>query len=206
MIRVNLLKADAKEGEKRAVVPEAEGKEVKKKKGPNTNLIILAAIVILGGLALIQKRALDRERVLLRAATDEQGALAPVIAKLDEVEQRKIQLELKVGLIQSLRQQQSLPIRVLESLSSCLPDWVWLTEVTYRNRSVDIKGRAISNVQISDFMDALQKTGLYEAINLANSQQQVIGTDAVVNFSLIAVLPPMDTGPAGGQSPGRQQP
>lgn len=206
MIRVNLLKTDAAGGEKKAVVPEAEGKEVKKKKGPNTNLLILGAIVILGGLALIQKRALDRERVLLRAATDEQGTLAPVISKLDEVEQRKVQLELKVGLIQSLRQQQSLPVRVLESLSSCLPDWVWLTEVTYRSRSVDIKGRAISNVQISDFMDALQKTGLFEAINLGNSQQQVIGTDAVVNFSLTALLPPTELAPAAGQAPRRQQP
>jgi len=206
MIRVNLLKADKKEGEKKAVLPEAEGKEVKKKKGPNVNLIILGAIVIVGGLALIQKRALDREKILLRVATEEQATLAPVIAKLAEVEQRKTFLELKVGLIQSLRQQQPIPVRVLEAMSASLPDWVWLTETTFRNRILEIKGRALSNVQISDYMDALQKTSIFDTINLMGSQAQTVGSESFLNFTLNALLPPAEPAAPAGAAPRKQRP
>ncbi|MBM3294006.1 MAG: PilN domain-containing protein [Candidatus Aminicenantes bacterium] len=208
MIRVNLLKAaDKKEVDRKVLGPEAEGQAVKKKKGPNTNLIILGAIVAVGGLALLQKRALDRERLLLRMAKDEQATLAPVIAKLAEVEQSKTFLELKVGLIQSLRQQQPTPVRVLEALSACLPEWVWLTEATFRNRILEVKGRALSNVLISDFMDALQKSSLFDTVNLMNSQQQTIGNDSFVNFTLNALLPPAPAVTAGpGTAPRKPQP
>jgi type IV pilus assembly protein PilN len=205
MIRVNLLKVEKKEAGKKAILPEAEGKEVKKK-GPNVNLIILGAIVILGGLALIQKRAIDRETILHKIAEEEQATLAPVIAKLAEVEQSKIVLEKKVGLIQSLRMQQPVPVHILEELSKCLPDWVWLNEAVLRNRVLDVKGRALSNVQISDYMDALQKTGLFDSVGLRDSQQRTSGADTYVEFALNATLPPPEPASPAGPAPKRQTP
>lgn len=205
MIRVNLLKADKREHERRALTPEAEHKEAKKK-GPNTNLIILGAIVALAGLALLQKRALDRESALRAAAQDEQAALAPVIAKLAEVEQSKTFLEKKVSFIQFLRMQQAQPVLILEEMSKCLPDWVWLSEATLRNRLLEIKGRALSNVQISDYMDGLMKTSLFEAVNLVSSQQRATGPNTYLEFTINATFPPIEPTSSTTPEPGRKRP
>jgi Tfp pilus assembly protein PilN len=205
MIRVNLLKSEKKEIEKEGLPPEDEGKRAKRK-APNPNLIILLAIVLVGTLAFLQKRAMDRERGLRAAALEAQATLAPVIATLDEVAQSKIVLEKKVSLIQSLRLQQAFPVRALEELSRCLPDWVWLTEATLRNRILEIKGRALSNVQISDYMDALQKTGLFESVGLNSSQQHAQGANVYLEFTLNAVPPPPPAADKAGAAPGRQRP
>jgi Tfp pilus assembly protein PilN len=205
MIRVNLLKSEKKEVERKAYPTEGEGKETKKK-GSTAGLLVLFVIVLVAALALFQKRALDRENVLRAQALDAQAALAPVIATLADVEQSKTILEKKVALIQSVRLQQALPLRILEEIGKCLPDWVWLGEATLRNRLLEIKGRALSNVQISDYMDALQKTGLFESVGLVSSQQRVMPSNTVVEFTLNANFPSVPEPTPEGGAAGRKRP
>jgi Tfp pilus assembly protein PilN len=189
MIRINLLKSEAKTVEKKSVSAAAEPKADKSKKNNLVNLIVFLAIVVVGALGLLQKKALDTEKSLLSAAQEEQRLLIPVLEKLDLVEQQKLFLQKKVDLIEELRNKQAVPLRILDTLTRGLPDWVWLTDVSLNGLTLTLKGRALSNLQISDYMNALQRSGLFSVVSIISTQQINVGPNLVQEYTLNALLP-----------------
>jgi Tfp pilus assembly protein PilN len=188
MIRVNLVKAEKKEIEETILPDTAEPK--KKMKAPPGSLLIALAVVVVGTLAYFQKTTLDRERVLLEAARAEKANLQPVVAKLDLVEQQKAFLEKKIGLINGLKARQGGAVRIMEEISQDLPNWVWLTEASLRPQGLELKGRALSNIQVSDFMRNLEKSGQFGNVGLVGSTQRTMGTNAFLEFTLTAGIAP----------------
>jgi type IV pilus assembly protein PilN len=189
MIRVNLLKSEAKAVEKKGVGAAAEPKTEKSKKNNIGNLVVFLAIVVVGALAFFQKQALDGEKALLSAAQEEQRVLTPVLEKLDLVEQQKEFLQKKVDLIEELRNKQAVPLHILDTLTRGLPDWVWLTEANLNGRALTLKGRALSNLQVSDYMNALQRSGLFSEVSIVSTQQINVGPNNVQEYTLNALLP-----------------
>jgi type IV pilus assembly protein PilN len=205
MIRVNLIKADRKDsgdrfpaGEdadagrrKAGTAKKAPAKsDEPRKKTPLGNLIIALAVVLLGGLALLQSRSLARERTLLSAAQEEARRLQPVVDKLDEIEWQKLYLEKKVGLIRDLRAQQGQAVGIMDAVSRNIPEWVWLTELALSKTGVLIKGRALSNVLVSDYVRSLEQSGLFAAVGIGNTQQRTGASSSYLEFILNATLPP----------------
>ena len=193
MIRVNLLKTDIKGGDKKvaaAAAPPVEAKPEKAKKTNTINLIFGLLVVLLGALAFLQKKSIDTERTLLSDAQEQQRVLAPVNQKLELVEMQKTFLESKINLIEVLRSRQSIPLRLLDTISSALPEWVWLIEANFRGLTLEIKGRGISNIQISEYSTVLQKSGLFSEVTVASSNQMNIGRNVVQEFLIRAQLMP----------------
>jgi Tfp pilus assembly protein PilN len=194
MIRVNLLKSDTKTVEKKGPVAPDEPKAEKLPKSNIINLIIVLVIIVLGSLAFLQRKALNTEKNLLAAAQEEQRILTPVLQKLELMEQRKVYLEKKIGLIQELRSRQSIPLQILDTLTRGLPDWVWLINASLHDRALVITGRAQSNLQISEYANALQKSGIFSIVTVVNTQQKSIATNVIVEFTINAtILPPSAT-------------
>lgn len=194
MIRVNLLKTDIKGGDRKTTVsaaaPPLEAKPEKSKKSNTINLVIFLVIAVVGALAYLQKKAIDTERALLSDAQEQQRVLSPVLQKLELVEIQKVFLENKINLIEQLRRRQSLPLMILDTISSQLPEWVWLMEATLKGQVLDLKGRALSNIQISEYSQALQKSGLFADVTISSSTQMLVGRNVVQEFVLRAPLVP----------------
>ncbi len=187
MIRINLLKPETRDF-KEAAAP-AGMPEFKAKKAPNVgNLIFLLLVVGLGAFYFLQKKAFDRENELLNIAREEKSQLQYVIAKLEEVKAQKENLERKINLINDLISQQDLPVRIMYDLSQQLPEWVWLTDVTYDAKGIQIKGKALSNNLIADYIAALEASPNLKNINLISSVQKKTQRDEYLEFSLNAVL------------------
>lgn len=198
MIRVNLIKAEKKAFEDQTLSPEGDAPDKKtkekgaggKSKTPPGTLIIVAGLVLLGALAYTQKRSLDEERGLLAEAQDQQRRLQPVSNKLEEIDWEKQYLVKKIALITELRMLQGSAVRVLDAMSKAIPDWVWLTETIMNKTSVQIKGRALTNVLISDYVRNLNELGLFESVGIVNTQQRAEGNNQFLEFTVTAVLPP----------------
>jgi len=187
MIRINLLKPETKDIRDTVVSPgisEGEGK-----KSPNLgNLIFLLLVVGLGAFYFFQKKAFDRETVLLTQARQEKSQLQYVEAKLEE--QRKVReaLDRKITLIESLNAQRDLAPRLMDELSRRLPEWVWLSEVTYDDKGIQIKGRSVSNNLIADYIASLEASAQLMNVNLVSSTQRTTQGDQYLEFSLRAVI------------------
>jgi Tfp pilus assembly protein PilN len=187
MIRINLLKPETKE-----IKEEAEPQaltELSPKKAQNFGtLILLLLVVVLGAYFFIQQRAFDRENELLAFARQEKDKLKYVTAKLDEQKKLKDSLERKINLINDLRSQQDVAVRIMDQLSRSLPDWVWLTEVTYDNKGLQIKGKALSNNAIADYMTSLENSPILMNVSLISSTQRTSQRTEYLEFSISAAL------------------
>lgn len=184
MIKINLLKPEKKDFKE---APTAPTPEFKAKARPRLgNLILLLIVIVVAALFFNQKRAIDNEQKQLSAAQEEKSKLQYVIAKLDQLQKQKDAFEKKVNLINQLKAHRGLAVRIMDELSRNLPDWVWLNEVTFDNMAVQIRGNAISNNLIADYIANLEKSRVFNNVNLIASTQREVGNDQFLEFSLTA--------------------
>ncbi len=178
MIRINLLKAEAK------ALPVEEAR--KEKKAMNPSLLFGLGLIIVVGVAFLQLRSVNKEKSLLTAAEDEKAKLQDVLAKLTKVEEQKKIIEKKINLISELKNYQQVAVRIMDEISQLVPGWAWLDEIVYDNKSLQIKGKALSNIVIAEFISNLEKSTCFRNINLISSIQRTIGGSKVSEFSLTA--------------------
>jgi len=187
MIRINLLKPETKDIKETAVAPGAP--EVAVKKQPKLgSLIFLLLVVVLGGALYMQRQAFSREEELLATAKAEKSKLQYVTAKLEEQKKLKASLERKINLINDLRSQQDTAVRIMDQLSRSLPDWVWLTEISYDSKGLQVKGKALSNNLIADYMTSLENSPVLANVALITSIQKKNQRNEYLEFSLSAAL------------------
>jgi len=192
MIRVNLIKTEKKEFE--APAPSIDGEAAARKGGPEpVNVLIIAAFAAAAVLGILLKRSIDVERRELAAAQAEKKTLEPVVAKLAAIGEQRAFLEKKINLISDLKARQGDAVRLMEALSTALPNWVWLSEARFTRRTIQIKGKALTNIQISDYMHNLELSGLFDFVSLLGSTQKALGGTTYLEFTLDANVP----GPGG---------
>jgi Tfp pilus assembly protein PilN len=187
MIRINLLKPETKDLRETVAGPGIS--EERGKKGPSLgNLIFLLLVIGLGLFYFFQEKAFNRENTLLAKARQEKSQLQYVEAKLEEQRKARESLDRKITLIESLNAQRDLAPRIMDELSRRLPEWVWLSEVVYDDKGIQIKGRALSNNLISDYIGSLEASPQIMNVNLVSSTQKTAKGDQYLEFFLRAVL------------------
>lgn len=187
MIRINLLKPETKDIRETVVTPGIS--EEGGKKSPNLgNLIFLFLVIGLGAFYFVQKKAFDSETALLSKARQEKNQLQYVGAKLEEQRLARESLDKKITLIESLNAQRDLAPRLMDELSRRLPEWVWLSEVTFDDKGLQIKGRSLSNNLIADYISNLEASPQVMNVNLDSSTQSTAQEDQYLEFVLRALI------------------
>jgi Tfp pilus assembly protein PilN len=182
MIRINLLKPEAKEIKEGPPLP---GPEVRAKKAfPLATVVILLIIAVLAAAFFLQKRMISQERTSLEAAQAEKTELQYVTAKLEELEKQKGLYQRKIDLISELKAKQDTAVRIMDELSRRLPEWVWLTEVSFQGQLVQLRGNALSNNLIADYIFNLQNCPHFANINLVSSTQETSRNTQFLEFLL----------------------
>jgi Tfp pilus assembly protein PilN len=196
MIRINLLKPETKEFKEGPALP---GPEIRAKKAfPLATLVILLIIIVLAAAFFLQKRAISQEKSRLQAAQAEKSKLQYVVVKLDELEKQKTVFERKINLINQLRAQQDTAVKIMDELSKRLPEWVWLTELSYEGQLITLKGNALSNNLIADYIYSLENSPSFANVNLISSIQksgraaQYLEFSLTLNYILPAGLQPQE--------------
>ena len=185
MIKINLLRPQKKEiirpGEE---VEEAIRPEIKREAKNYFIYSLLIVLVVIGGMFYFQNRAINNEKKLLQKAREERRKLAHIVKDLKELQQKKLLVERKIELINNLRAKQEAPVIMMDELSKNLPDWVWLTSLKFKANKVEIKGRALSNNLIADYITNLNRSPYFTNVNLIDSTQKKIKGEAILEFTL----------------------
>lgn len=166
MIKINLLRAERKE-----VKPLITVKPEKKEKVHTSIfvlLLILTAVLILL-LHLNISRSIEYERRLLEELEIKKKELAGVISDIEKYNAQKKAFEEKIKVIESLKEKQKIPVRLLDEVSKNIPDGMWLKRLSFSEGKVSISGRAFSNNIIADFISQLEATGLFKDVTLKDS-------------------------------------
>jgi len=190
MIRVNLLKPEQKDI-REAPIDHSPQSPVEKKQ-PKIVLYFLFALVAIVAVYYIQDKNLKKEQSLLNGVIEEKRTLQDVAALLVQVEEQKSLLERKISLINSLTSHQHVAVNIMDELSLNIPDWVWLIEASYDQNEIQIKGKALSNTLVADYIFSLENSPSFANVNLISSTQKRTGSDEYLEFSLTAryILPP----------------
>jgi Tfp pilus assembly protein PilN len=186
MIRINLLKPERKEIGEAPVAQAPEFKE--KRRQPYAAVIVLIALVAIVALFFYQKDALTKENNLLRDAQAEKKSLQDVVVKLEELEQQRNLFERKIRVITQLQSRQENAVIIMDELSKHLPNWIWLTELSFSTQEIQVKGRAVSNNLIADYIFNLEDSPYFRNVNLISSQQRRVRNNQYLEFSLTAIF------------------
>jgi type IV pilus assembly protein PilN len=184
MIKVNLLSPERKEVTGTPAEAASFTEEEKESK-INTGAIIGAAVITVGIIGLLyftQAQTIEQKRQHLQERQARQKALEEVLRTLDELEKAKNMLDKKVKLIEDLRAKQQDAVKMMDALCDALPDWVWLTKLTFSRRSLGITGKALSNNLISDLINNLKGTGSFYDVEFPGSDRKEQGNQEIFNF------------------------
>jgi type IV pilus assembly protein PilN len=188
MIRVNLLgtkEAPAGGGTIMDVGPVGGGGGGSEKKGILVAVAILglavAAIVVQFLSATRQKNQLEEE---INQLTAEKNRLAPIILEVQKYQAKLAELEEKEKLIERLKSEREGPVRMLDSLSAELPDFVWLTQLQQRGNQVTIDGMAASYVSIADYIRKLEDSDWFQNVELVDAKVDTRQEQEFTQFQL----------------------
>jgi len=189
MIRINLLKPEKRE----SVVLERTERE----KTPATlPLFFFSVVVIAIVLLFFQKSSFKRQNNFLQVAQEEKNTLKEVETKLDQVEKQISTIIKKIDLINQLKLNQDTAVRIMDELSKNLPSWISLTEANFDGKVVRIKGKALTNKLIADYLYNLDKTPYFRNVNLISSIQRMMQNNRFYEFLMNATyVPPLKPKP-----------
>ena len=125
----------------------------------------------------------------ITAAEAETRRLQTLIVQVRQFEARKVQLQDRVTLIETLRRGQSSPVHVLDAISRSVPDMLWLTDLDQKGQDLTIEGRCLTLTSISDFVDNLGRSGWFKKpVEIVDSQveQGSAGNGELIKFTVKA--------------------
>ncbi len=206
MIRINLLAVERERVKRRATFQLAE------KLTLACSLILVATgVFIVWWWWSLSRQAAELD-ANIAAAQGETARLRVVIAKVQQSEQRRGQLEQRVALIEQLRRSQSAPVHLLDQISRNLPDGMWLTTMQQKGADITIEGRCLVLNAVSELVNNVQSSGYFKKpvdVSTDTEKNDQAGTE-LVKFTLKAQYAPPgiplvpDTGqaPTGPKPPG----
>ncbi len=120
----------------------------------------------------------------MEEALVEKNKLSAVLGKLEEAQKLKSLFERKINLINQIKPRQQVAVRIMDELSKHIPFYVWLSEATYDKQKVHIKGRALSNNLIADYIYSLETSPYFFNVNLLSSTQRTSRDNQYLEFAL----------------------
>ncbi len=185
MIKINLLAVDRERAKKKTSF------QVGQKVTVGCSLILVAAALFVGWWYWsIERQSVDLDQQIVEAER-ETVRLRAVILQVQEFEQRRVQLQQRVTLIEQLRKGQTGPVHLLDRLSLALPDTMWLLELRQSGTEVLLDGRCTSLNALSDFVSGLESSDLFERpVEIVDSQVMpaTAGAPELIRFSVRARL------------------
>ena len=88
------------------------------------------------------------------------------------------------NVIESLRKNQSLPVRILDEISARLTEGVWLTAMSIGGSAINIEGVGFSNPEIVAFVQNLKNSPLLSEVYLHETRQSAIEGIEVYTFRI----------------------
>ncbi len=107
--------------------------------------------------------AADQETVRYKQEIEKQKE---TLKEIETFKAKKEVIKQKMGVIQTLQKGKSGPVHMLDDLATNLPGRLWLTDFTQKEMQLEIKGRAMDNISISNYMINLEKSPYFTTVDL----------------------------------------
>jgi type IV pilus assembly protein PilN len=127
----------------------------------------------------------------IQQVESESRALAPQIARVNQLAQERAELDLRMGIISKLEKGRTQSVRLMDELARCVPDHLWLTGVSQdAGNHLQLEGVTYSNLVVSDFMSRIERSPMFSNVELAVAERGQVTDKSVVKFSVSCTVNP----------------
>lgn len=159
---------------------------------------LLRLIVILAGPALLyfyetqnlpskQAELSSKQQMLseLQVYNEKQAASVAEIKKFKEDEAL---IEARIAALEKISVDRQREVKVLELLQTVIPEKAWLTRIQLDPDGVQLQGLALSDFEVSSFLDALTRSVFLMDVNLLSSSEVVQDGVPLKKFEISCLL------------------
>lgn len=133
-------------------------------------MVFCAVLAVLGFVGMLQLTKIETVQAAIAELNKEQQRLAPIIAEVDKLERQKKDLQNKIDIIKKLRKESSLTVHVLDEVANLIDNTrMWVTSFTQQGASLQLKGTALDNQTVAQFMETLKESEYIGNVSLSSS-------------------------------------
>lgn len=144
--------------------------------------VLLAIVLLVSSLYLISKASrLDAD---LKAKEKRLEDLKKAIEEVKNYEKDNEEVRAKAQIIEQLKKNQVVPLRLLDEVSEKLPKGVWLTILTDKDGAINMEGFAHTNYDLVEYVQKLKESKFLSDVMLVESRQTMIDSISVYKFKL----------------------
>jgi len=178
MIRINLLPHEARK--------KAGGPAFSFDKTKFVPLSIMAVVLVACiSTMLVQGarlKSIERDVAEARAETEK---YKQTIALIDEMVRKEQELNRRLALVETLDRDRFKTVAVLDEVAQRVPRYMWLTSMkNIAPTRVSFDGYAFSNLVVSDLMQSLSGSELFENVELSVAKKKLVDGQPTVNFTV----------------------
>ena len=159
MIRVNLLP-----------VREERRKATAQRLGAMLAATLFGSVLVVFGIHGVLRLDISSTRDQTLATQKEIEKFEPQLKQVEAFKKTKAEIEQKLGVIQSLHEARSGPVRVLDELSTHTPDRIWISKVAIHAGKLSLEGMSLDNELVALFLTSLEESPYFKNVELVETQ------------------------------------
>jgi len=147
-------------------------------------IVTVVIFIVMANLVFFFSSSLSTKRNLFKANEKKIAELKQKIKEVENFEQLNKDIQQKNSVIEQLRKNQSIPVKLLDETSSLLPNGVWLDAMTVSGENVSMEGYAFANSDIVSYVDNMKNSQIFTEVYLQESKSIVIENTPLYMFKL----------------------
>jgi len=177
MIRINLLPPEQKTRKTAIRLPKVGNVALLGAVG-GVIALLLVTFLVQG----VRTRSLKSK---IAEAKTQAAQLGPQIQQIERLTAERRELDTHLKVIRELEKDRTFEVTLLDELNKRVPDHLWFTSYARTDSvSVTIDGVTFSNLIVADLMTRLERSVLYDNVDLTIAERGVIEDRDVVRFTL----------------------
>lgn len=164
-------------------------REVKKRETIRQQMaVVIGAVVIelvfIGYLNATINGQIKRTKDNMTKTRNEIKKLEEIIKEVKDIEKRRNELEAKLKVIENLEKGRVASVIILDELSKVIPEKMWITDFKESQNNLSLKGVALNNQTVADFIQNLEKSEIFQNIAFGSSNQVTKEKYKLVEFDI----------------------
>lgn len=198
MIKINLIKSKVA-----AALPEVgvhEFSSEKEGRGPSsTDILLLKNLIIIcifpAALYFYQSQVESQLTYQKRKVSNEQNRIQQELiqkkqfkTQLDELAKKLEVTQKKYEALVNLPKDRLLEVKMLDTIQSIIPEKVWLNQLNYRERGLELYGTASSDDDLNGFTKALESRPIFKDVVLRRAKDEKNNSGVVKSFYITSKI------------------
>ncbi|QDK36842.1 PilN domain-containing protein [Bdellovibrio sp. NC01] len=136
-----------------------------------------------------QKQAeFNSKQQMLAELSNYNSKQAASVAEIKKFKEDEALIEARIAALDKISKDRHREIRVLDLLQQVIPEKAWLTQIKITPEKVTVQGLAISDFEVSSFLEALTKSVFLMDVNLVSSSETSVDGVSLKKFEISCLL------------------